>query len=156
MRQVMEMIPGFNKLAASPEMDEALEGDQLKYVEAIILSMTREERRNPDVINGSRRKRISRGSGTTVQEVNQLLEQFNEMRTVFRQMASGKGPWAKMARKMGGGGAIPGMPGIPGLPDGMAGMPTLPGQPSKPGGGKKTGKAARKQKRKQRARSGKR
>src|SRR5262249_45946593 len=129
MRQVMEMLPGFNKLAASPEMDEALESDQLKYIEAIILSMTREERRNPDIINGSRRKRISRGSGTTVQEVNQLLEQFNEMRTMFRQMASGKGPWAKMARKMAGG-AIPGMPD---LPEGMGSIPALPGRPSKPG-----------------------
>jgi signal recognition particle subunit SRP54 len=153
------MIPGFNKLASTPEMEEALESDQLKYIEAIILSMTREERRNPDIINGSRRKRISRGSGTTVQEVNQLLEQFNEMRTMFRQMASGKGPWAKMARKMAGGGALSGMlgmPDIPGLPEGMGGMPGLPGQPAKPGKGKKTGKAARKEKRKQKARSGKR
>ncbi len=151
-RQVMEMMPGFSKLAASPEMEEALEGDQLKYIEAIILSMTLEERHNPEIINGSRRKRISRGSGTTVPEVNQLLDQFGEMRTMFRQMSSGKGPWGKMARKMGGG-----MPGMPGLPGGMGGMPALPGgQPSKPGGGKKTGKAARKEKRKQKARSGKR
>src|SRR5579864_4539923 len=137
LRQVMEMIPGFNKMADLPDMEEALEGDQLKHIEAIILSMTREERRSPDIINGSRRKRISRGSGTTVQEVNQLLEQFNEMRTMFRQMASGKGPWAKMARKMAGGGAIPGLPDISGLPSGMGDMPKLPGQPSKPGGGKK-------------------
>ena len=69
----MEMLPGFNKLAAMPEMEEALEGDQLKHIEAIILSMTIEERRNPDIINGSRRKRIARGSGITVQDVNQLL-----------------------------------------------------------------------------------
>ena len=155
-RQVMEMMPGFNKLAASPEMDEALEGDQLKYIEAIILSMTHEERRTPEIINGSRRKRISRGSGTTVQEVNQLLEQFNEMRTMFRQMSSGKGPWGKMGRKMLGGGGMPGMPGLGGM-EGMGSMPSLPGgQPSKPGGGKKTGKAARKEKRKQKARSGRR
>src|SRR5262249_33085857 len=125
-------------------------------IEAIILSMTREERRNPDIINGSRRKRISRGSGTTIQEVNQLLEQFNEMRTMFRQMASGKGPWANMARKMGGGGAIPGMPDMSGMPGLPGGMPKLPSQPTKSGGGKKTGKAARKEKRKQKARSGKR
>jgi len=59
LRQVMEMIPGFNKLAAMPEMEEALEGDQLKHIEAMILSMTLEERRNPDIINGSRRKRES-------------------------------------------------------------------------------------------------
>src|SRR6202165_3934942 len=79
LRQVMEMIPGLNKLAATPEMEEALEGDQMKHIEAIVLSMTLEERRNPDIINGSRRKRIARGSGTTVQDINQLVEQFNEM-----------------------------------------------------------------------------
>ncbi|HTK06769.1 MAG TPA: signal recognition particle protein [Ktedonobacteraceae bacterium] len=134
MRQVMEMLPGFNKLASMPEMEEALEGDQLKYVEAMILSMTREERRNPDIINGSRRKRISRGSGTTVEDLNQLLKQFGEMRTMMRQISTGKGPWAQMARQFGGGAGIPGMPDMPGLP--------------RPAGGKKTGKAARKEKRK--------
>jgi len=137
LRNVMEMLPGFNKLAATPEMEEALEGDQLKYVEAMILSMTLEERRNPDVMNGSRRKRIARGSGTTVQEVNQLLEQFGEMRTMIRQMSSGKGPWAQMARQYAGGAGVPGLP-----------------KPSNNKGGKKTGKAARKDKRKQKSRSG--
>ncbi|HEX4203369.1 MAG TPA: signal recognition particle protein [Ktedonobacteraceae bacterium] len=148
LRQVMEMLPGMNKLASTPEMEEALEGDQLKYVEAIILSMTREERRNPDLLNGSRRKRISRGSGTTVQEVNQLMEQFGQMRTMMRQMRSGKGPLAQMMRQSGGGAGMPGMPEMPG---GMGGMPTLP----KPRG-KKSGKAARKEKKKQKARSGRR
>jgi signal recognition particle subunit SRP54 len=146
MRSVMEMMPGFNKLASSPEMQEALEGDQLKYVEAIVLSMTREERRNPDIMNGSRRKRVARGSGTTVQEVNQLLEQFNEMRTMIRQVSSGKGPWAQMMRQFGGGN------GIPGLPGGNGGMPGLP----RPAGGKKVGKKARKEKQKQKSRGGRR
>ncbi|MBA2679394.1 MAG: signal recognition particle protein, partial [Ktedonobacteraceae bacterium] len=109
LRNVMEMLPGFNKLAATPEMEEALEGDQLKYVEAMILSMTKDERKNPDIMNGSRRKRVARGSGTTVQEVNQLLEQFGEMRTMIRQMSSGKGPWAQMARQYAGGAGVPGM-----------------------------------------------
>src|SRR6266516_3522712 len=140
LRQVMEMLPGFNKLAATPEMDEALEGDQLKYVEAMILSMTREERRNPDIINGSRRKRIARGSGTSVEEVNQLIKQFGEMRTMIRQMSTGKGPWAQLARQYGGGEGIPGMPAA------------LPRQ----GGGKKTGKSARKEKRKHKTKSGRR
>ncbi|GCE10641.1 signal recognition particle protein [Tengunoibacter tsumagoiensis] len=139
LRQVMEMMPGFNKIAQMPEMEEALEGDHLKYIEAMILSMTKEERRNPDIIDGSRRKRISRGSGTTVQELNQLLEQFKEMRTMIRQMSSGKGPWAQMARQYGGGAGIPGMPGLPGSKS-----------------GKKTGKAVRKEKRKQKSKSGKR
>lgn len=148
LRSVLEMIPGANKLMAMPEMEEALEGDQLKYVEAIILSMTREERRNPDIINGSRRKRIANGSGTTVQLVNQLLEQFNEMRTMMRQLTTGKGQYAQLARQYMGSGGIP---GIPGLPEGTR-VPTMPHPPR----GKKTGKAARKEKRKQRARSGRR
>src|SRR5713226_2762601 len=145
LRQVMEMIPGFNKMADIPDMEEALEGDQLKRIEAIILSMTLEERGNPDLINGSRRRRIARGSGSSTQAVNQLLDQFHEMRTMMRQMSSGKGPWAKMARQLGGGEAIPGMPATPGLP-----------RPGGHAGGKKTGKAARKMKRKQKARSGRR
>lgn len=152
LRSVMEMIPGFNKLAGNVDVEEALEGDQLKHVEAIILSMTLQERHNPDIINGSRRKRIARGSGSTPQDVNQLLDQFNEMRTMVRQMSSGKGPWAKMAKQFGGGAGMPGMPGLPGAAAG-GGMPSLP-RPA--GGGKKSGKAARKAKRKQKARSGRR
>src|SRR5947209_5970568 len=116
LRQVMEMIPGLNKLATTPEMEEALEGDQMKHIEAIVLSMTLQERRNPDILNGSRRKRIARGSGTSVQEINQLIEQFSEMRTMIRQMSTGKGNWAQMARQFaanGGGGAM-GMPDVPG------------------------------------------
>ncbi len=140
LRQVMEMLPGFNKMAATPEMEEALEGDQLKYIEAMILSMTREERRNPDIINGSRRKRIARGSGTSVEEVNQLIKQFGEMRVMIRQMSSGKGPWAQLARQYAGGEGIPGMPAA------------LPRQ----SGGKKTGKSARKEKRKHKTKSGRR
>jgi len=143
LRQVMEMIPGFNKLVAMPEMEEALEGDQLKYIEAIILSMTLQERQNPDILNGSRRKRIASGSGTSVQEVNQLLEQFSQMRTMMRQVSSGRGPWARMAQQYGA--------DIP--------MPALPKSSGGSGGSsKKTGKAARKEKRKQkaRARSGRR
>jgi len=154
LRSVMEMIPGFNKLAGEADIEEALEGDQLKHVEAIILSMTRQERHNPEIINGSRRKRIARGSGSTPQDVNQLLEQFNEMRTMIRQVSSGKGPWAKMARQFGGGAGMPAMPGLAGAGTGGGkGMPSLP-RPA--GGGKKTGKAARKAKRKQKARSGRR
>jgi len=143
LRQVMEMMPGFNKMAAMPEMEEALEGDQMKHIEAMVLSMTKEERRNPEIINGSRRKRIARGSGTTVQEINQLLEQFGEMRTMIRQMSAGKGKWAQFARQQAGAG-VPGMPGMPA-------MPKPPG-----GGGKKSGKAARKEKRKHKAKSGRR
>src|SRR5712692_1249046 len=148
LRNVMEMIPGFNKMADMPDMEEALEGDQLKHIEAIILSMALEERHNPDILNGSRKRRVARGSGSTPHDVNQLLDQFHEMRTMMRQVSSGKGPWAKMARQLGGGEAIPGMPGMPATP----GLP----RPGGHAGGKKTGKAARKMKRKQKARSGRR
>src|SRR5947209_11072948 len=148
LRQVMEMIPGFNKLAAMPDMEEALEGDQLKHIEAIILSMTLEERHNPDIINGSRRRRIARGSGSTPQDINQLLSQFNEMRTMIRQISTGKGPWAQFARQYAGSAGLPGMPAIPGT----AGFSNQ----GKQSGGKKTGKAARKEKRKHKARSGRR
>jgi signal recognition particle subunit SRP54 len=148
LRGVMEMLPGFNKLASSPEMEEALEGDQLKYIEAMILSMTKAERRNPEIIDGSRRKRIAGGSGTSVQELNQLLETFREMRTMIRQMSSGKGPWAQMARQYAGqnGGGFPGMPG-------MSNMPALP-RPA--GTGKKSNKAAKKAAKKHKARGGRR
>src|SRR5947199_1278804 len=138
LRQVMEMMPGFNKLAAMPEMEEALEGDQLKHIEAMILSMTKEERSKPDIINGSRRKRIARGSGTSVEALNQLLKQFNEMSSAIRQFSSGIGPLAQMMRQY----ASTGGEGIPG-------MPAMPAIPRTAGGGKKTGKAARKEKRKQ-------
>src|SRR5712692_6870568 len=148
LRQVMEMIPGLNKMAELPDIEEALDREQLKHIEAIILSMTLKERHNPDIFNGSRRKRIARGSGSTPHDVNQLLGQFHEMRTMMRQVSSGKGPWAKMARQLGGGEAIPGMPGMPATP----GLP----RPGGHAGGKKTGKAARKMKRKQKARSGRR
>src|SRR5262249_5908549 len=105
------------------------------------------------LINGSRRKRIAKGSGTTPQEINQLLDQFGEMRTMIRQMSSGKGQWAKMARQYAkAGGDLSGMPGLPGMPAGMS-MPAIPSTPGPSGRGKKSGKAARKEKRKQRARS---
>jgi signal recognition particle subunit SRP54 len=145
LRNVMEMIPGFNKMADMPEMEEALEGDQLKHIEAIILSMTLEERHNPDIINGSRRRRIARGSGSAPQAVNQLLDQFNQMRTMMRQMSSGRGPWAKMAQQFGGGAGMPTIPATAGYPN-----------QGRHSGGKKTGKAARKEKRKHKARSGRR
>lgn len=89
--QVMEMIPGFsaikNKMPAG-DLDES----NLNRVEAIIYSMTAQERQRPSIIGGSRRKRIARGSGTTPQDVNQLLNQFKQMQKMMRQMSSGKGP----------------------------------------------------------------
>ncbi len=87
--QLLDMVPGFNKLAAGmPEVNEALQGDQMKHVEALILSMTPTERAHPEIINGSRKRRIARGSGQTVQDVNQLLKSFEQMRQMMKQMAA--------------------------------------------------------------------
>jgi signal recognition particle subunit SRP54 len=86
--QLMEMIPGMSRFQdqISPEVTDG----QLKRVESIIQSMTREERRNPRVINGSRRRRIARGSGHTVQEVNQLLREFREVQRMMKRFTGNK------------------------------------------------------------------
>jgi signal recognition particle subunit SRP54 len=83
---VMGMLPGINKI--KKQLDEAKLDDKLiKRQEAIISSMTREERRNPKVLNGSRRIRIAKGSGTTVPEVNRLLKQHQDMATMMKKMS---------------------------------------------------------------------
>lgn len=84
---LLKMIPGANKALKGVEVDPK----EMKHTEAIILSMTPDERRRPQIINGSRRKRIANGSGTTVQEVNRLLNQFDQMRKLFKRMG-GKMP----------------------------------------------------------------
>ena len=89
MSQIMEMVPGMGKLAADVSPQEAER--QLRHIEAIILSMTPEERRNPRVLNGSRKRRIARGSGTTVQDVNALLSQYRQMKRMIKQLSRQKG-----------------------------------------------------------------
>ncbi len=74
-----------------------MDDDSFKSIEAIIQSMTLEERENPTILNGSRRKRIALGSGTTVQEVNQLVKQFDETKKMMKIAATGK----NLARMMG-------------------------------------------------------
>ncbi len=88
--QLLELIPGMGQLTkqVSPEMTN----QQFKAVEAIINSMTKEERRNPSVIHGQRKKRIAQGSGHTVQEVNALLSEFRQMQRLMKQFAKGKSP----------------------------------------------------------------
>jgi signal recognition particle subunit SRP54 len=87
--QVLDMIPGLSQAAKgiTPEVTDK----QMKTIEAIINSMTLEERRNPRIINASRKRRISRGSGTTVQEVNALLSQFRQTQRMMKQFSSGRG-----------------------------------------------------------------
>jgi signal recognition particle subunit SRP54 len=96
LEQIISMFPGMPKRAVPGAIDEA----ELTRTEAIIQSMTREERRNPSIIDGSRRRRIARGSGTNVQAVNRLLRSYGDARRLLRQMSgrerggkSGLGRW---------------------------------------------------------------
>ena len=98
--QILEMMPGMGKLAGAVDPKEAER--QLKRVEAIILSMTPEERRNPRILNASRKRRIARGSGTTVQEVNALIGQYRQMQRMLKQMSRGRGLLSGLTRMFGG------------------------------------------------------
>ena len=86
---ILGMIPGF---AGHQLQNMKVDERELDRIQAIILSMTPEERRKPELIKGSRRLRIARGSGTNVQQVNRLVKQFGQMRKVMRQMGRGKMP----------------------------------------------------------------
>ena len=97
------MMPGMSGVEIGEKEDK-----KMKQTEAIIQSMTRQERRNPNILNGSRRLRIAKGSGTKIKDVNQLLKGFGQMRKVMKKMRGGKG--MKMMEKM------------------MGGMPQLPGK----------------------------
>ena len=88
--QLVEMLPGVSQLAR--RLPAGMEEKQLKKVEAMILSMTLEERHNPNIIDGSRRRRIARGSGVTPQDVNQLLNQFRQMQKLMKLGVGGKLP----------------------------------------------------------------
>jgi signal recognition particle subunit SRP54 len=94
------MIPGLPKELKNAEVDDGLMGP----IEAIIHSMTAEERRNPSIINGSRRLRIAKGSGTSTTEVNSLLDRFKQMQAYMRQMATMPGLGGRVARRASSGG----------------------------------------------------
>jgi len=141
----MGMLPGVGKLKnqmAAANLDDKV----LKRQMAIIDSMTPAERRNPDVLKHSRKKRIAAGSGTKAEDINKLLKMHRTMADVMKAMGSGKrGPMAGLANMLGMGGGMPspeqmaelakkmpgGLPGMPpggGLPPGMPGLPPkLPG-----------------------------
>jgi signal recognition particle subunit SRP54 len=114
LKDIMGMMPGMGQALRDPQVREALEGDQMKMMEAIICSMTMEERHNPDILNASRKKRVARGSGTTVQEINQLLLSFKEMQKMMKQVMgmqkAGKGK--RGLRGLGNLGAFGGMGGM--------------------------------------------
>lgn len=97
--QLMEMIPGMGKMTGDVDLSGA--EDELKRIEAIIRSMTPQERRNPKVIKASRKRRIAAGSGTSVQDVNSLLRQFRQMQKMMKQLKQGRG--RNLASLFGGG-----------------------------------------------------
>jgi len=98
-KDIVGMIPGMGKMMKDVDISD----DAFKPIEAIIKSMTPKERENPQILNGSRRKRIALGSGTTIQEVNNLLKQFEDMRKMMNMMNKN-------------GGKMKGIPGMPKLP----------------------------------------
>ena len=102
MKDLLKLLPGVN---ASMLKNANLDPKRMKHVEAIVLSMTHAERTRPELMNGSRRLRVAKGSGRTVQEVNALLDQFRQMQKMMKKMTQG-----------GGGGGRP-----PQLPPGMGG-----------------------------------
>jgi signal recognition particle subunit SRP54 len=99
MGQLMGMIPGMGGMAK--EAQDAVDRGDLKRVEAIILSMTPRERREPGVLNASRRRRIANGSGTSLPEVNRLVKQFGEMQKLMKQLSGGGGRRAAMGQLLG-------------------------------------------------------
>ena len=102
-KDLMGMIPGMNKAMKNVDVDD----DSFKGIEAIINSMTKFERRNPKILNGSRRKRIALGSGTDITQVNQLIKQFSQMSKMMKMMQGGGAQ--KMMQMMQSRGGIPGM-----------------------------------------------
>ena len=91
-KQLIAMIPGVPKELKDIEIDEK----QLLRIDAIITSMTKEERQNPKILNASRRQRIAKGSGNQVQDINRFIEQFTQMQKMMKSMMNGNGKYPKM------------------------------------------------------------
>jgi len=142
----MGMLPGIAKMKnqlAAANLDERV----LKRQVAMIDSMTPRERRNPDVLKASRKKRIAGGAGVKVEDINRMLKMHRSMADLMKQMGSGKrGPMAGLANMLGLGSGMPspaemqklaekmpgGLPGLPGGSGGAGGLPpTMPGLPPK-------------------------
>ena len=117
LENILKLIPGLGGLTSKLGDLKAPE-QEMARTEAVINSMTMKERRNPDLINGSRRQRIAAGSGTTVAQVNQVLRQFTQMRQMMQQVMNpkAKGGRPKMPPLPKGDGGMGGMPGMGGLP----------------------------------------
>jgi signal recognition particle subunit SRP54 len=92
--QIMDMLPGMGQMGKN--MPANVDDSQMQKMEAMIQSMTAEERHHPELINGSRRRRIALGSGTTAQEINLLLNQFKQTQKIMKRFAKTKNPRALM------------------------------------------------------------
>ena len=110
-KDILKMIPGLNKIPGLDELN--VDEKDMAHIKAIICSMTKEERANPDILSQSRRRRIAKGSGQSLQAVNQMISQFNQSRQLMNQMSHGKmGNLQKMMNQLptnvpGMGGAMP-------------------------------------------------
>jgi signal recognition particle subunit SRP54 len=100
MKSILKMLPSVGPFAGMAQAAENVDESQFTRVESIINSMTNKERQNADLINGSRRKRIAAGSGTSVQEVNNLLRQYNQMSKMFKTMGGGMGGGIKAQQRL--------------------------------------------------------
>ena len=107
-KDLAAMIPGVSKAIKDVDIDNSA----LSGIEAIILSMTPKERQHPEILNQSRKQRIARGSGHTIQEVNRFIKQFEQTRKMMNMM--GGSGMKQLMRNMPKG--FPGMPGMPGMP----------------------------------------
>ena len=154
---LLGMLPGIGRQLKDVDLDDR----ELARVEAVIQSMTPEERRTPRILNGRRKRRIAKGSGRSAQEVNQVLRSFEQMRVMMKQLGGARG--LKAMRAMGdldldaltaGGGLPHGMPSMGGLRPGLGGPglggPGLGAPGGAPGGSRPRGKSVPKRKRKKR------
>jgi signal recognition particle subunit SRP54 len=147
---LVEMLPGVGKaMKEAREAGQSVDEKQFKRIEAIILSMTPEERRRPDIIGGSRKRRIAGGSGSTAAEINQLLTQFRQMQALMKQFSKGM-PGAKGLGGLGNlGGLGGGMPSMPSIGAGGGPPMAVPSAAaaSASGGNRQRHKARKKKKR---------
>jgi signal recognition particle subunit SRP54 len=132
LKKMLGMLPGMGEIR---DQIDNFDERELDRIQAIIQSMTPLERRQPRILNGSRRARVARGAGVQVNDVNQLLEKFTEAQKMMRAMRKG--------------GGMPGMPGMPGVPGFGGGGKKSRGRTAPPGKGKQKGKSGNPAKRAQ-------
>ncbi len=118
---LMKMLPGMSGVEIGDQEEK-----KMKHTEALILSMTPQERRNPNVLNGSRRARIATGAGLEIRDLNALIKQFSQMKKMMKMMQGGKGKKMMKAMARKGGGGFPGGDDFPDLGAGLGGLGKLP------------------------------